>query len=365
MKTKPRRLGHVVLVLILLGGMGIGTAAGATGSPPIAPPLVREGDYAVRLAYALRVVTTDNETEAAARLGEVGITPRNGWLADYPVTPDILAEVQNSVAASADSGKLGMQREEALRYTADVNSEFGLAVFPAEGGYPSGAVQPSPDTTVINNYYTQAGPPVVTYYAPPAAYVSLYAWVPSPFWCAGFRFPGFYILHDFHRPVIIQRRTVYISNRFRDGHDRRFYRVDPIARYRGGFRTPVETPRVRPLVHNSNPVREKGTIVKLDERMKALRPAPQRPRPAPTPLPRVRPAEPTPVPRVHAAAPTPLPRVRPTGPTPVPRVRVAAPSARSGAPAELRRREESVRQEHNSGGNREGRHADVRQRNGK
>jgi hypothetical protein len=64
------------------------------GAPPVGQPVVSEGDFAVRLAFALAVVTTEDEVEAESRLGEIGIAPRNGWIADYPVTPDIVAELR-------------------------------------------------------------------------------------------------------------------------------------------------------------------------------------------------------------------------------------------------------------------------------
>ena len=53
------------------------------------------------------------------------------------------------------------------------------------------------EPTVIDNYYSDEGPPVVTYYAPPPDYAYLYAWDPFPFWCGGFWFPGYYVLNDF------------------------------------------------------------------------------------------------------------------------------------------------------------------------
>src|SRR6266496_1968895 len=67
------------------------------GSPPIEQPLVREGTLAVRLSHALGLSTAKSEVEAETWLGEKGISPRNGWIADYPVTPDIVGELQTSV----------------------------------------------------------------------------------------------------------------------------------------------------------------------------------------------------------------------------------------------------------------------------
>ncbi len=55
------------------------------GPPPVVQPLVDEGTFAIRLGAALGVITTDDEVEAESALGNMGIAPRNGWIADYPV----------------------------------------------------------------------------------------------------------------------------------------------------------------------------------------------------------------------------------------------------------------------------------------
>jgi hypothetical protein len=97
-----------------------------SGSPPIEQPLVREGAFAVKLSSALGLGTTDNETEAVNRLSSVGIAPRNGWIADYPVTPDIIGELQQSVGDAADAKSISMDRYEALERFADVTAESDL-----------------------------------------------------------------------------------------------------------------------------------------------------------------------------------------------------------------------------------------------
>jgi len=95
---------RIILVSLLL--LSIPAISHAQASPPpVAPSLAREGDLAVMLAAALGVGNTDDEVEAETRLGGVGVTPRNGWIADYPVTPDILGELQRSVGEAADSRK--------------------------------------------------------------------------------------------------------------------------------------------------------------------------------------------------------------------------------------------------------------------
>jgi hypothetical protein len=206
--------------------------------PPVAPPLVREGEFAVKMALSLGVATTEDEVEAETKLGEVGITPRNGWIADYPVTPDIIGELQNAVSNAADSGKLSLPKDEALKRLYITAAEFGVSIKSYVHGEASQAKPPGADnyqnSTIINDYYYSSGPPVVTYYSPPPAYYYLYSWVPYPFWWLDFWFPGFYVLNDFHRVVVVNHhRTVFISNHFNDIRHNRVFRIDPVRRYHG------------------------------------------------------------------------------------------------------------------------------------
>ncbi len=305
-KTKNAAMSFWVVILFLLWSLsplGIGAAeAQPGGSPPIGQPLVREGDYALRLAYALRVATTENEIEAESRLGEIGITPAGGWIADYPVTPDVMAQLQSTVIAAADGGRLIVGRNDALKYMNDLNREFGLPVLAATAG-PAVAAQP-PAPVVINNYYASAGPPVVTYYAPPPDWGYLYTWVPYPFWWTGFHFSGYYILRDFDRVVVYRNRPVHITNHYWD-RDRRAYRVhSPGPVYRV---TPPHT-SPRPVPYVSAPPR-------------AAAPAPR----VASPFPHVARQNPrVAAPSARAAAPV----ARAAAPNP----RVAAPTPRFAAP---------------------------------
>ena len=76
--------------------------------------LVREGYFAMELADVLKIGEVKSEAEAESRLASVGIAPKNGWIADYPVTPNIIGELQRAVEDAADSGKIAMNREEAI-----------------------------------------------------------------------------------------------------------------------------------------------------------------------------------------------------------------------------------------------------------
>ena len=207
------------------------------GAPPVGQPLVSEGSFAVELASALAVENTDDEVEAESQLGELGIAPRNGWIADYPVTPDIISELQNALADAADAGKLSIGKDEALKAMNDVMIQFGLSVYPYSAG---SAYQPTPNSCAdypnhldINNIYASQGPPVVTYYCPPPDYYNLYTWVPCPFRWSDLWFPGFFILHDFHRIIHLHKKVVVITNHFNETAAHRVFRIDPVERFRG------------------------------------------------------------------------------------------------------------------------------------
>ncbi len=205
-----------------------------TTRPPVASTLVREGDFATRLVSALEIGTAENETEAETMLASAGIAPKNGWISDYPITPDILGELQDAVAAAADSNRLPMGKDEALEVLDSVSADLGLYVLSyTSGEYAETPAPASPqytEPTVINNYYYREGPPVVTYYPPPPDYLYLYAWVPYPFWYSRFSFSGFFILHDFHKVSIIHKRVVVLTNHVFHRHHRRFYKIDPVKR---------------------------------------------------------------------------------------------------------------------------------------
>jgi hypothetical protein len=202
----------------------------SAGTPPISQALIPEGDFAVKMASALKLGTPDNEAQAEDMLTSAGIAPKNGWIANYPVTPNIVGELQDAVAAAADSNRLPMGKDEALKAFQGVSTELGLAVSPGIAGeYTEN--QPQANPGVIDNYYYEEGPPVVTYYPPPPDYDYLYAWVPYPFWCAGFFFPGFFVLHDFDTFVFVGHHHHHhrITNHFFNSRTHLVSRVDPVS----------------------------------------------------------------------------------------------------------------------------------------
>jgi len=214
--------------------------------PPIAQTLVREGDFAIKLAEALKIGKAESEAEAESMLASAGIAPKNGWIADYPMTPDIVGELEKAVGEAADAQKLSLGKNEALKAFRTAAVEHELPII-AEG--PDEYTESAPPTTpqyttpsAIDNYYYTEGPPVVTYYPPPWDYYYMYAWIPGPFWCSGFYFPGFFVLHDFHRGIHRNGHACIITNHIRDPRTGRTFAVDPTRRHAprdfGGRNTP-------------------------------------------------------------------------------------------------------------------------------
>jgi len=206
----------------------------AVKSPPVAQSLVREGDFAVKLAEALKIGAAQSEVAAESMLASIDITPHNGWIADYPVTPEIIGQLQNSIQAAVKSGKLEMIMATAMETLQSVSNDFGLnvVVAVANGNHvvsetaPGSSAYTSP--TVVDNYYYDYGPPVITYYSPPPAYFYLYAWVPSPFWYAGFYFPGFFILNDFDTVIVVHQRREICTNHVFNHRGKRFFLINPV-----------------------------------------------------------------------------------------------------------------------------------------
>jgi hypothetical protein len=224
-------------------------------APPVAQPLVREGDFAIKLAAKLDLGLPTDEAVAEDMLAKVGVVPVNGWLSDYPVTPEIVGQLQDAIARAAADGKLPMNTNEATRGLNALTAEMNLPT-PAGGSASTAGTtgsiappEPSTNPAVINNYYYDEGPPVITYYPPPYDYYYLYAWVPYPVFWFGFWFPGYYICHDFTTVVVshpfqgdVGRRHI-VSNRVIDPVTRQVAVVDPVTRTSTGAIRSVTTLR--------------------------------------------------------------------------------------------------------------------------
>lgn len=221
------------------------TQQAARKGPPVAQELVAEGEFAMKLAADLKLGTPASEAQAEDMLLTAGISPKNGWIANYPMTPIIIGQVRNAIEDAAASKKILMGKDEALKTFDGVTAELGLAVRPAPDQYAEGQLPPDSENVPppdIENYYYAEGPPVITYYPPPWDYDYLYGWVPYPFWYAGFFFPGFYILNDFHchHHNHHHHHDHLISNHHVDRKTNAFVRVDPTTRSAGtpATRTP-------------------------------------------------------------------------------------------------------------------------------
>jgi hypothetical protein len=201
--------------------------------PPVAQPLVREGDFAIKLAALYGLGVPANETEAEDLLSSVGVIPLNGWISDYPVTPEILGQLQEAVARAASEGRLSMTAEKATQHLYDLASQMNLPV-PAGPGSTAAAATKAPEQPDIYNYYTGYGPPIITYYPPPYPYFYLYAWVPYPVWWYGYWYSGFYICNNFSTTVVVDSRTAYVRNRYVDPVTRRVVRIEPVVRTERG-----------------------------------------------------------------------------------------------------------------------------------
>lgn len=259
-----RKIMVLVLSLLLLSMCSMAfaqTGRAIAGAPPVEQPLVTEGVFAVGLVSALSLGTTDDEVMAESQLGDLGIIPRNGWIADYPVTPDIFVELRDAVSNAADAGKLPMGKDEALKKMNDAAASYGLPLRPYAAGEnyePSpSSCQVYPKPMEINNSYSSEGPPVVTYYCPPPDYYYLYSWVPCPFWWSDLWFPGFFILHDFHRIVHVHRKVVVVTNHFNAFKNHQVFRVDPVDRFRGRTFGGIGVTRQRNIIPTGIPRSER------------------------------------------------------------------------------------------------------------
>lgn len=230
---------------------------GSDKAPPVAQTLVREGDFALRLADTLSLAKTDNEMDAERVLASVRIAPKNGWISDFPVTPDVFAEIRASVVDAAVSGRIKMDKKTAEDRFYALSNDLGLPAVADNGtGEEYGETVEYQDQAVINDYYYDEGPPVITYYPPPPDYFYLYAWDPFPFWCNGFYFPGFYVLNNFTivvnsggtvivkgEKIIVKNggnvivtnktaatKTTLVSNRVVDRTTNKAVTIDPVTR---------------------------------------------------------------------------------------------------------------------------------------
>ena len=157
------------------------------GPPPIEQSLAREGSFAVKLVEALKMGQAKSEAEAESMLASVGIAPRNGWIADYPLTPDIIGEVRNAIGMALDSGKLAMNKDQALMAVQVlIDNEWRLAVASDKGQARQYGDYPP---AVYEGY--EGGYEPYPYYPYPYYYGGYYYPYLYPYFSGGFVIRGF------------------------------------------------------------------------------------------------------------------------------------------------------------------------------
>ena len=160
-------IGATVFLVLIPFMVNAQSGQNKPGPPPIEQSLVREGSFAMKLVEALKMGQAKSEAEAESILASVGIAPRNGWIADYPLTPDIIGELRNAIGVVLDSGKLAMNKDEAMMAVQVlVDNKWRLAVASDKeearqyGEYPpadyegyEGGYEPYPEPYYYPYYY--------------------------------------------------------------------------------------------------------------------------------------------------------------------------------------------------------------------
>jgi len=152
--------------------------------PSMSQPLVREGKFAIELVEVLRLGTAKNEAEAENMLASAGIAPKNGWIAHYPLTPDIIGEVRKSISVALDSGKIAMKKDEALMAVQVlIDNQWRLAAAPPKEQAREYGDRPP---TVYEGYDPYYNPE--PYYSPYYPY-----YYPYPYYYGGYYYPYPYL----------------------------------------------------------------------------------------------------------------------------------------------------------------------------
>jgi hypothetical protein len=96
-------------------------------------------------------------------LTSAGIAPRNGWIADYPVTPDIIGELQKAIGEAVDSDKIAMNKDEAMKAFDDLIREIESQYAAVE---PPPSRQPYPEPYYYPYPYVYPFPYPYLFYSP-------------------------------------------------------------------------------------------------------------------------------------------------------------------------------------------------------
>ena len=84
-----------------------------TENSAVSSGLAREGDFAIKLAEVLKLGTARTRLKQRTCWLQPVSHRKNGWIADYPLTPDIIGEVRTSISLALDSRKIAMKKDEA------------------------------------------------------------------------------------------------------------------------------------------------------------------------------------------------------------------------------------------------------------
>jgi hypothetical protein len=104
--------------------------AAPQGEPATQEP-VTEGSFAVKLVTALKLGAAQTEMEAEDKLAAVGIIPKTGWIADFPMTPAIIDDLRAAVTVAAAAKKIPLDRDAAQAAFERIIAAAGSAATPA------------------------------------------------------------------------------------------------------------------------------------------------------------------------------------------------------------------------------------------
>ena len=249
--------------------------ADASSPTPVAQALVPEGVYAQRLIETLKLGAVKDDAKAEELLSSLGIEPKYGWISEYPLTPEVLGELDKDIATASAQEKIAPSTDQAVKLVNQLKSQLGFNVgispltaspptppavtkiykyidnkggehftdsfesipteyrnkaklisqgssAPTPGPPPPPDMSsappipsqyaPAPDADTLYDYYQDQGPPIITYYAPPEPYYYLYSWVPYAFWSTGYYYPCFFMLNNFRRQVAYNNSSYWVSH---------------------------------------------------------------------------------------------------------------------------------------------------------
>ncbi len=125
-------------------------------APPAAQTPISQGSFAMKLVSVLKVGPATTEAQAAEMLATVGISPKDGWFVDQPMTMSVVGDLRSKVGAAAQAGKIPMDKDEAWAAYQSVITDAGFA-----GGFASPSrhahISPQPGTSDAGSWVTVPG----------------------------------------------------------------------------------------------------------------------------------------------------------------------------------------------------------------